>query len=222
MKTKKIGNNILFFEFKTQKDMALTFFRVQEFYESKNDNLLNKSFSVFDFIEESMDKNGYLDYFYFWSGFNVPGHIFKKWMDYDHGPNYFTHLEYKLLAEVIDNVDVNDKFYVIATKKKDKITFDHEMAHAFYYTDDQYRFQMDSVTYIIKTNHKHEYKKICKSLSKMGYNEIVYDDEIQAYFSTEKKKNLEEDFKIDYDILRPYIFEYRAILKKSLDKYDIV
>ena len=107
MKTKKIGDNILFFEFKTQKDMALTFFRVQEFYESKNDNLLNKSFSVFDFLEESMTKEGYLDYFYFWSGFNVPGHIVKKWMDNEHGPNYFTYLEFKLIAEVIDNIDRN-------------------------------------------------------------------------------------------------------------------
>ena len=74
MKLKKYGDNILFFEFKTQKDLALTFFRVQEFYESQNDCLLNKSFSVFDFLNESMDKEGYLDYFYFWSGFRSEEH----------------------------------------------------------------------------------------------------------------------------------------------------
>jgi hypothetical protein len=215
MKLKKYGDNILFFEFKTQKEMALTFFRVQEFYESKNENLVNRSFSVFDFLEEGLDNLGIIDYFYSWSGFNIPGHVFKSWIDFEHGPNYFTHLEYDLIRNVIDNVDIHDEFYIIAAKKKDLITLHHELAHALYYTDLWYRSNMKMITNEFKLEHKKHYKKLRKELSKMGYNEKVIDDEVQAYLSTESKKDLERDFKVDYSVFKPYVLRYRKILNHA-------
>jgi hypothetical protein len=202
--------------------MALTFFRVQEFYESKNKNLLNKTFSVFDFLQEGMDENGIIDYFYFWSGFNLPGDIFRSWVDFEHGSNYFTPLEYDLLGSVLDRVDINETFYVIAAKKGDKITLKHEMAHAMYYVDPAYKLNMDSITIQFKNVHKKQYKKLCKSLSKMGYNKNVYDDEIQAYLSTETKKDLIDDFDVDYSIIKQYVLKYRKTLKKSLINFGII
>lgn len=217
MKVKKYGDNILFFEFKTQKEMSLTFFRVQEFYESKNDNLLNKSFTVFDFLEEGMDEDGIIDYFYAWSGFNVPGWVFRSWIDYEHGPNYFTHLEYSLIRNVSDHVDMRGEFYIIAARKKDRITLDHEMAHALYYTDMWYKTHMQLITDELKKKHKRDYNRLCKQLSKMGYNEKVFDDEVQAYLSTESKRDLEKDFKINYEVFKPYVLRYRKILNHALD-----
>jgi hypothetical protein len=96
------------------------------------------------------------------------------------------------------------------------------MAHALYSTDPDYALAMDFLTTQIKLKHKKHYKKICKSLSKLGYNEKVYEDEIQAYLSTEKKCDLIEDFDVDYDILKPYVLKYRKILRKSLDKFFIM
>ena len=220
MKLKKCGNNILFFEFKTQKELALTFFRVQEFYESKNDSLLNKSFSVFDFLNESMDKEGYLDYFYFWSGFNVPGYAFNSWVSCIN-TNHFTYMEHDLINAVWDNANIHEDFYIIGAKKGDKATLNHELAHAFYYVDFKYRVEMSEITDKFKEKQRKSYKKMCKILSKMGYNESVLDDEIQAYFSTETKKQLIEDFDLDYDKIKPFVFKYRKILKKALDSYGI-
>ena len=57
----------------------------------------------------------------------------------------------------------------------------------------------------------------------MGYNGNVIEDEIQAYLSSEPKKYLLENFKIDYDtvnkfdkrfILSDLIKSYRSVLRK--------
>ena len=219
MNLKKYGDNILFFEFEEQKELSLTFFRVQEYYESQNDCLLNKSFSVFDFLNEMMCEDGYLDYFHIWGGFNVPGKVFNSWVSCI-DTNHFTYMEHDLINNVWDNVNIHEDFYIIGAKKGDKITLHHELAHALYHLDLDYRMEMSVLTSQIKERYKKQYKRMKKYLLKLGYNEKVIDDEIQAYLATEKKKDLIADFDIDYDSLKPLILKYKKILKKSIDKFD--
>jgi hypothetical protein len=168
-----------------------------------------------------MDKDGYIDYFFQWSGFNVPGNVFNSWVSCI-DTNNFTYMEHDLINGVWDNANIHEDFYIIGAKKGDKITLHHEMAHALYYLDFAYRFEMNRLTDVIKQNYKKQYKKLNKELKKMGYNKSVVDDEIQAYLATEKKKDLIEDFDIDYELLKTFIYKYRKILNNSLDNFGIL
>ena len=77
----KPEEKIYLFTFKHQKEMALTFVRRQEDYESQKENLLKKSFSVFDFLNEEMDHKGKINYFNKWEGFNLPGKVFHDFQN---------------------------------------------------------------------------------------------------------------------------------------------
>ena len=74
-------DNILQFSFDSQKELTLTFFRIQEYYESALTNIVGKKFSVFDFLNGYLDDAGKIDYFSFWSGFNFPDDVLKEWFD---------------------------------------------------------------------------------------------------------------------------------------------
>jgi hypothetical protein len=52
-----------------------------------------------------------------------------------------------------------------------------------------------------------------KKLKKMGYGDNVIKDEVQAYMSTSKKKELVETFGLDYNTILPMIRKYRKVLR---------
>ena len=62
--------------------------------------------------------------------------------------------------------------------------------------------------------HKKEAKKLLQIFKILGYGENVFADEIQAYLSTDTKKDLVENFELDYDTLKPLITQYRRVLRK--------
>lgn len=76
--------------------------------------------------------------------------------------------------------------YVIVYKKGDKITKDHELMHAKYYIDEEYKDKIKKMWRDMEDKNK---DKIKKMLKKMGYpnNEDILIDEFQAYYYTEKK-----------------------------------
>lgn len=76
--------------------------------------------------------------------------------------------------------------YVIVYKKGDKITKEHELMHAKYYIDDEYKKKVREFWYDINESSR---KKIILMLKKMGYpeNTEILIDEFQAYYYTEKK-----------------------------------
>lgn len=223
MNLKKISDNILFFEFENFKDITLTFFRVQEYYESKFDTLYRKKFTFFDFLEQIMTNRGEIDYFSYWGGFNVPGHIFTEWYDlYEYSE--LSHREASLYLEVINNIEIGQKFYVIGSLKKDKMTLKHELAHAFYYLDSEYAEKMDKITERMKKLFKNEYKQVIKYLKSSGYHEEVFNDEIQAYLSTESHQGLidEEYINLDYcDDFKEILTSYRKTFKQQIQKMSI-
>jgi len=220
MNLKKLTDQILLFEADFVKELSLSFFRVQEFYESKNSNLLRKQFSVIEFLEESMSKEGLLDYFWMWEGYNIPGDVFLEWN------NLFVYSELtprerELRHNIINNTQRGIPFYVIGALKKDSRTIDHEIAHAFWYLDEEYQNDMNILNIELKLICPKQYKKIVKYLDKLGYNESVIEDEIQAYLSTERKKELQEpeDFGLEYTKeFERLVREYRKVLKKYKNK----
>ena len=200
------------FLFDKQKDLSLTFCRVQEYYESPKDELKDKFFTLNEFIDASMDDDGFIDYFNFWSGFNIPGNVYLKWikLNNDKDENLSKH-EFNLYIKTPD--DGRD-FYIIGALKKDKKTINHEIAHALYHLNLDYKSDMFSLTEDFAKNNKKEFDRFVKELKNLGYCDSVTYDEIQAYMSTSPKKELVEDFKINCDNLDSLIKKYKKVLRK--------
>ena len=192
MKCKKLGKQFLLFTFKTQKEITTTFFRMEEFYESPLKVLFHKNFTVFDFLQESMDDDGKIDYFSKWIGFNIPGHSIKEWADLV-CPNY-TPKEMEVLNHINSKVDVSQPFYIIAAKEGNTDVMDHEIAHALYYLNKEYKSRMNGLVLHMKKHFPVQYKKVQDWLKEMGYNRSVFTDETQAYMSTSDKKEMMKKF----------------------------
>jgi len=208
-KSSKPIKNCLLLEFNTQKDLALAFCRVEEYYEGQPQ--LNRKYTSFvDFIDFFMKDDGSINYFNYWSGFNIPGDVFKEWFQKEMSDK--TYWELALADEVEKKLDLTEPFYVIGGKKGDMNVIDHEIAHALYYMSESYKGEMESLNYDFFKKHRMQYSKMVKKLKKMGYGENVIKDEVQAYMSTSKKSELVEDFGLDYNTIKPMITQYRKVL----------
>lgn len=183
------GWPIFHFNFKTQFDMASTFVRMQEHYESPLCKYNYQYFSLDDYMDWYVKKNGTWDYFTKWAGFNIPSisvksfyaifscnlrpkesWILEKLKSFKSWPGLFSDEEYYIIC-TIENYDYKD-------------TFHHELRHSLFNLNEKYR---SDVTYIVK---KYKLKKFKKNLYKTGYKEPHFIDEINAY-ATEKHSWLE-------------------------------
>jgi hypothetical protein len=213
MKCKKLGKQLLLFTFRTQKEITTTFFRMEEYYESPIKRLYQNKFNVFDFLIESMNDEGHIDYFSKWIGFNIPGHSIKEWSEL-HCPNY-TPKEMEVLNHITSKVDVSQPFYVIAAKEGKTDVMDHEIAHALYYLDKSYKARMSGLVLHFKQKFPVQYKKVQTWLKNMGYNKSVFTDESQAYMSTSDKKEIMAKFGItstEYKKMERIVLEFRDVL----------
>jgi hypothetical protein len=210
-KTKKPIKNCLLLEFKTQKDLALAFCRVEEYYEG-NPKVNGKYLSFVDFIGAFMSDDGKLDYFHYWTGFNIPGNIYMEWSQKNMSDK--TYWETALAQAISSKLDLSKPFYIIGGKKGDMNVIDHEIAHALFYMNDEYQDLMEEMNYEFYKQYRMQYTKVVKKLKKMGYGDNVIKDEIQAYMSTSTKKELVEKFELDYSTILPIIKQYRKVLSK--------
>ena len=161
-------------------DRAMTFLRVQEFYESPKKKFRGKNFSIWDYIKWYSEEYGKgFTYGTDWSGFNVPletaytcyDTLTDRYTDYDDVMETIIHKLYELNGEDADG-------YIIGAGNTDGDTFKHEVCHGLYYTNPNYKATADAVTALI---HTENYNIFEKNLLKMGYTESVIKDEIQAY-----------------------------------------
>jgi hypothetical protein len=74
-------------------------------------------------------------------------------------------------------------WYLIGASSKDSRTMNHEIAHGLYFTNQEYKKEVNKLIKNIKSSH---YDKLKKKLIKMGYvkDRKIIDDEIQAFMST--------------------------------------
>jgi len=205
--------NCLLFLFNKQKDLALSFCRVQEYYESDNPYLKDSFFTFDDFLCEMMDEKGNINYFNYWNGFNIPGDVYEKWIDVNSYDPMSTH-ESTLCIEIHHAKINKERFYIIGALKKDKNTIKHEIAHALFYLNPEYEREMMQVTEYFHENFNREHGKLAKQLKKIGYGDNVIWDEFQAYLSTGTKSELVEELNLDVEKLAPVIRKYRKVLSK--------
>lgn len=185
--------NVYLVEFEDSEEMARTFCRIQEFYESPM--FRGRYFTLEEFKQYHTGIFGKWDYYTRWGGFNVPGNVFRLFesMFKDLSPD-----EKKLVEEIRKyEVGQRDKFYVIAAPVDDSGTKNHELHHALFYLDEYYQ---KKVVEYVKANYA---EKVAAWLLENNYSKEVLIDEIAAYLMFDQGVLLHQGFKeVDF---QPYI-----------------
>lgn len=187
---------IVYLAFPCKKELTFTMCRVQEFYESCHLPLNGTHFSWETFIDIFTKPDGEFDYFSFWSGFNVPSSAYLEFFypGYELNERYFSKRERALDKTVRQHVDANQPFYVIATVKGDAGVVAHEVAHAFYFVDEEYRRQARELVNALDNNVRNQ---MSRKLTELGYAPGVVTDEINAYLATSDRAELIDRFEVD-------------------------
>lgn len=177
-KLKRVADKIFAVIVPNKYDLGMLFCRVQEFYESPNKKFKNNKFSIWDYYEWYSKNNlGFFSYPADWSGFNLPAQVaidcYKK--------NKVETPYDKVFIEILKKIKI-DTSYIIGMNKIKTSTFYHELCHGLYYTNKEYKKEMDNITNNLS---KSNYQKFKNHLKEKGYCSSVTDDEIQAYMATE-------------------------------------
>jgi hypothetical protein len=204
IKTIKITPKIILLIFETQFDITSTLLRFQEHYESPEFH--GKIFSLKEFkkwyAENSTHgkESGKFTYFADWSGFNIPSHIFSPFKNGDFNP---LSVKEKKILKILDKVE--EPYYVIGVyshQSTAQSTLDHEMRHAMFYTNQEYKKE------VLEVISKHDFSKMNIELARIGYTEEVFLDEINAFASS-------DDCRFEHPVPK----RIKDRLLKILDKY---
>lgn len=167
---KKQPYNSVWIKADSQDELGLTFMRFQEYYESANPQFRNNIFTLGQLRHWYSETYGANDYHISWTGFNFPSKVLVPFKQGLFDP--LTSGEQNLLDLLKYR---NDNFYIIGAQSND--TLRHELAHALYGYDSEYKKQIDN---FINKN-KNKVIKVLKHLEQKGYTKDVLYDELQAY-----------------------------------------
>lgn len=162
---------------KDKYDRAMLFCRAQEYYESPSSKFRGKVFSIWDYMKWYHEKYGHgFSYGADWSGFNIPLKVINECYS---KLNKFETPYDKIMWDINEKIYLtSSNGYVIGCGITKGDTFKHEVCHGLYYTNKDYKKQMDVLT---KGLSKKYYDVFKKNLMNLGYATKVIDDEIQAY-----------------------------------------
>lgn len=225
-KIKQIFPGLFAIEVPNQRDLALLFLRVQEFYESPNPEFQNNVFDIADFLqwyekssyhlnidENSIEKSkgkslkkSIEAYVNDWSGFNFPLSVAKncymKLFKFNENRKKIIPLTIydKVFLEILDYIEYEieqnqtgknqtgkhqtmktQKSYIIGARNFISPTMRHEIFHALYYLNDEYR---DLTNKLIDSLPRSLFEKYKRNLKNMGYRDGVIKDELQSYLGT--------------------------------------
>ena len=188
--------------------VGMTMFRVQEYYEGK-DELRGKVFSFETAMDVMAKPTGAFTYAEDYQGFNVPGHILDEFFIRYRG--MLTAKESRLQQLIAEN-RTSTVYYLIGVSVQNEYSgyVDHELAHAAYYLDSDYKAIMDGFTRALPEETR---QRAYTVLRKDRYADHVHWDEIQAYFAT---GSVAEN--ADFGVTKKQIEPYRKFLKEYLKK----
>jgi hypothetical protein len=165
----RLADGIFLVRFETQYELASTFLRVQEHYESRR--FAARVFSLEQFMDWYAAEFGRFSYYEDWAGFNVPSTALQPFQDGRFDP--LLEKEKRLLRMFRGE---RAPFYVIAVRRTgSRGELIHELAHALYFTNATYRRA------VRKAMKEHDTSAIERKLSRMGYARHVIADEVHAY-----------------------------------------
>lgn len=211
MRIKELYPNLYYVKFKSQYLMAMTFLRVQEYYESSFESIKGQYFPLEDYMDLYAKTYGNFTYPQDWSGFNIPGNVYIKWAETFWSMSDISEKEIRLYKRMLPIIKKNGKnFYIISALNK--IDLEHEIAHGLYYLNEEYKKEIDS---LLLSNTKF-YKDFKRKLNDMGYADSVTTDEIHAYCATQSVDSLIEDefIKIGTDSICKKVDEIQNVFVK--------
>jgi hypothetical protein len=162
----KVGDGIFLVQFPTQYELASTFLRIQEHYESSR--FRNRVFTLEEYMDWYASEFGDFTYFQDWSGFNVPSTAFAPFYDGQFDP--LLKKEQRLLNRFRR---VRPPFYVIGVASHQDLK--HELAHALFFTRTDYQRA------VLAAMHPYDTSGLERALARMGYHKHVIRDEVHAY-----------------------------------------
>lgn len=191
--------HVYLFTFDTQYDLCMSFVRMQEFYESDSNKFRGKYFTLEKYMDYWSKKfgKGVFTYTKDWNGFNLPGKKLWEWeMLFDCKKEDIREIESDLIHKINGFVlkefgsyqsTFYDQICVIGIhtegdKDEAEIIKNHELAHALYCLNPEYKKSCDK---LLKTIPNEENIKNEVVLLSMGYCKKVIKDELQAYYSTD-------------------------------------
>lgn len=190
-------------------ERAMLFLRYQEFYESPYKQFQGKNFDVWEFMNQyRKDRGTYFTYPGDWSGYNIPSDSFNKCIKgvFDVKVNTTPYDQYMFDIKWAITEDLKgyapdpskEKFYLIGVDQIEGDIMDHEIAHALFYFNAQYRKEM---TGLVKDLPMRKFNGMQNILLRLGYRKEVITDEIQAFMSTGLWDEMER-LKLKEDTLR--------------------
>ena len=181
------GGTIVHLNFATQKQLALTMSRPQEFYESNLDQFRGQVFTWAEFVEQFTTDDGEFKRLKDWSGYNIPGDVLDQFFElFD-----LSQCEADL-ARTVAQVR-GHSYYVIGTSDSTPGVIDHELVHAHYYLNSQYRDQANT---LVAQMDPVVFGDLAQLLSEWGYDQSVMVDEVNAYMSTTPQEYVRDKMNI--------------------------
>jgi hypothetical protein len=180
-KSKVIDDNILALEFKDAIPMTMMFMRFQEYGEGIPKIRDKDPVPEGDVLYHYYRKFGTIYYTAGYAGFNLRGDLFNEWRA-KRGDIPYNTLESEL--EILVNkyfFDMEDDFFVIAYMKGDKVTKKHELLHALYYLNADYRDGVNAALNKVSTKRAKRYLQTMDYTFGGKHGDWILYDEIQAY-----------------------------------------
>lgn len=163
---------------------GMLFMRAQEYYESPFPEFQGRDFNIFEYMDHYRKnrKRAVFTYADDWAGYNVPSESLEQCIN---GIEEESHTPYDHhMGNIVWWIRQHQKrgvFYLIGVDKADSWIMDHEMAHALFYTNPEYRKEMMDLVLSVKRD---TFDQLESFLVQSGYPKKVIVDEIQAYLST--------------------------------------
>ena len=135
----------------------------------------------------SKDRDNVFSYVRDWAGFNISGKVLNEL--YGKGNVYkikdLNPYDNKLIGiQRVLHKTHKTNYYLIGSLTNDKATLNHELCHAFYNIDKEYKRKANEIVSTLASNIR---KKINKLLEEIGYCKKVLLDETQAYLTWDKE-----------------------------------
>jgi hypothetical protein len=163
-------------KFKTIPDLTKSFFRMAEYYEGNRYSNKKQHVDMAEFLDDWMDRQGNADYFKFWDGFNITDSAFRSW---HRTVGKLSQAEQTVVDAITQATKGMKKFCVIGVSGNDPATVQHEMFHAKYYLDPDFKQQVDQL--FDECRNDPAIKAMAKVLkTKLDYHAHI-DEEIAAY-----------------------------------------
>lgn len=162
----------------SNKELARSFMRFQEYYESPNDAFRGKIFTVGQYRSWYEKQYGWFSYETDWTGFNIHSYVLDPFKEGLFDP---------LLPEETNLVSLfvnapSDKFYIIGANSDDVLH--HELNHALYAYSKDYANEVNKVF-----DANLEYIKYALDhLLNKGYCKYLLYDELQSYILDNDKE----------------------------------